>query len=67
MKSETGERYDFAKKICYGSDWHMPSMVKHPRAYLEIFLDIFDNNKPLAALREQFFWGNAYDYLGMSH
>ena len=66
IKPNPGEPYDFSGKICYGSDWHMPSMVKHPRAYLNIFLDMFDDNKPLAELREQFFWGNAYAYLGMS-
>lgn len=67
MKLNPGERYDFEKKICYGSDWHMPSMVDHPRAYLEVFLRIFDDNKPLAKFREQFFWENAYDYLQLSH
>lgn len=67
MQSKPGENYLFENKICYGSDWHMPSMVKHHRAYLDVFLNMFDDNKPLGKFREQFFWGNAYDYLGMPH
>ncbi|WP_050479873.1 amidohydrolase family protein [Herbaspirillum rhizosphaerae] len=63
LTSNDGESYDFSQKIGYGSDWHMPSMVDHPRAYLNVFLKMFDDNRPLAAYRENFFWGNAYRYL----
>lgn len=64
MTRNDEEPYDLMKKIAYGSDWHMPSMVRHPREYLNIFLDMFGNpNLGLSQYREQFFWENAYHYL----
>jgi len=51
-----------ADKVCFGTDWHMPSMVTHPRHYLDLFLDLFAA-PDLAGYRERFFWKNAYAYM----
>ncbi len=66
IESKADGEYDLAKKMSYGSDWHMPSMMNHPRDYLDVFLRIFDDRKPLSIFREQFFWENTYHYLNLS-
>lgn len=55
--------YKFLNKVSYGSDWNMPSMVDHPRAYLNVFLDIFESNSVLNPATEEFFWGNAFKFM----
>ncbi|MFL6675587.1 MAG: amidohydrolase family protein [Massilia sp.] len=55
-------KYELSTKIAYGSDWNMPSMTKHPREYLNVFLELFGTGE-LAAYREEFFWKNAYRFL----
>lgn len=66
-KPSSEEIYDFSLKVAYGSDWHMPSMVNHPRKYLEVFLDIFKQQNPkLKINQEDFFWKNAYKYLNLT-
>ena len=66
-KPSSEEIYDFSLKVAYGSDWHMPSMVNHPREYLEVFLDIFKHKNPkLKINQEDFFWKNAYKYLNLT-
>lgn len=58
-------QYDLMKKIAYGSDWDMPSMVDHTLPYLEVFLSIF--NKPeYAPYRERFFSETGYEFLGQT-
>jgi hypothetical protein len=62
-------KFDFMTKVCYGSDWHMPSMVGHPRKYLDVFIRMFGDGDPdfkaVAKYREEFFWKNARTYLGI--
>ncbi|BBB70178.1 hypothetical protein UNDYM_5925 (plasmid) [Undibacterium sp. YM2] len=55
--------YKFENKMAFGSDWNMPSMVTHPKQYLQVFLEIFDAGGPLANYREQFFHENALNYM----
>ena len=57
--------YDFSKKIMYGSDWHMPSMINEVDDYLDILLGYFDTGI-LATYRNLFFAGNAIVYLQIS-
>jgi predicted TIM-barrel fold metal-dependent hydrolase len=54
--------YRFADKVCFGTDWHMPSMVTQPRHYLNLFLELFSAPE-LAGYAERFFWKNAYAYM----
>lgn len=56
--------YLFRKKVMYGSDWHMKSIINRTREYLNIFYRIFDDEsmKPYA---EDFFTGNALRFLSL--
>jgi predicted TIM-barrel fold metal-dependent hydrolase len=63
-RKNTGQ-YDLMKKIAYGSDWDMPSMVDHTLPYLEVFLNIF--SKPeYTPYRERFFSETGYEFLNQS-
>ena len=55
----TGES-DFMDKLAYGSDWHMPTMIRSARRFLDVFLDFHGEG----VLDDRFFWKNAYAYLG---
>jgi predicted TIM-barrel fold metal-dependent hydrolase len=63
LERQPGDTCDFGDKIAYGTDWHMPSMVRQQRMYLDVFLRLFDERSRFAAYRERFFWQNAYRYL----
>jgi predicted TIM-barrel fold metal-dependent hydrolase len=65
MQRKRGED-DFGDKIAFGTDWHMPSMVRQQRLYLDVFLRLFDDGSPFACYRDRFFWRNAYRYLELS-
>lgn len=55
--------YDFGKKIMYGSDWHMPSMINDVDDFLEQMMEYFEDDATLSPHRSTFFAGNAIDYL----
>lgn len=63
-REENAGAWDLLDKLAYGTDWHMPAMIGETRAYLGIFLGIFDRAE-YAAYRERFFWQNGYRYLGL--
>ncbi len=52
------------KKIMYGSDWHMPSMLGRPSQYLRIMLDMFRSDE-LKTHADDFFHDNATRFLGL--
>lgn len=62
-------KYHFREKVCYGTDWSMPSAIGRTRQYLTAFYDFFDRLDMDAAIREEvaarFFEGNALRYLGL--
>jgi hypothetical protein len=56
--------YEFLDKVSYGSDWHMPDMVKNASEYVRVFLEIF-NQSTYEEYLDKFFWKNGYQYLKM--
>ena len=59
-----GRPHDLLTKLCYGSDWHMPDMVDGTRRYLDTFLAIMNRDAYRDRI-DDFFWRNAYRYLGL--
>ncbi len=63
--------YLFRKKVMYGSDWHMKSMIGNPRKYVNYFYEFFADGDRFAGVdqevrrefAEDFFKGNALRYL----
>lgn len=62
--TNAGRPYDFLDKLAYGTDWHMPDLVDNTRRYLDAFVDVMNRPAYLPRL-EDFFWKNAYRYLGL--
>jgi Amidohydrolase len=62
--NESGAKYAFSQKVCFGTDWHMPSIVEQPRRYLDIFLKLFSQPE-FANHRQRFFWQNAYAFMNI--
>lgn len=60
-----GATYDFASKVCYGSDWFMPSAATDRRDALASWRTIFAS-APLLPFHRAFFAGNAWGYLNAS-
>jgi hypothetical protein len=53
------------RKVMFGSDWHMPSMISDADRYLDFFRDLFAD-EPFASYRDDFFFRNALRYLHLT-
>lgn len=60
------ERYNFAKKIMYGSDWFMPDAAGATVNFLEEYQKTFLGHSTLAPYYKDFFCLNALAFLGIS-
>lgn len=58
----------FSEKILYGTDWHMPNVVRRPKKYLNRSLKLFDDFPPdmCKTYKRAFFAGNAANYLQLA-
>ncbi|HWW62752.1 MAG TPA: hypothetical protein VN181_15360, partial [Thermoanaerobaculia bacterium] len=56
--------FPFAKKVMYGSDWHMIHKLKAHRAYLPSFRSALAGSE-WDSLRADFFLGNATRWLNL--
>lgn len=55
----------FAKRIMYGSDWHMLFQEGKNNVYLQTYLSFFNKAK-LSSFSEDFFYNNAINFLNPS-
>ena len=55
---------DFAKKIMYGSDWHMVKMLNRTDRFLEAFQKLYSHEK-LLKYKDNFFYINALRWLNI--
>jgi predicted TIM-barrel fold metal-dependent hydrolase len=51
------------RKIMYGSDWHMPSVLGRSSKYLGFFVDLFSKEQELGDYARDFFFQNARRFL----
>ena len=51
-------------KLMYGSDWHMPDVIRQTRKYLELFMEMFQDSK-LEEHAPYFFAANAARFLNL--
>jgi len=61
---DTETPYKFADKAMYGSDWHMPNMIRHTAEFLDFLIELFDN-PVLHPHKEKFFYKNALKFLNL--
>jgi predicted TIM-barrel fold metal-dependent hydrolase len=58
------ERPEFARKLMYGTDWHMIARLDNHKSYFDTFREAFDDAR-LRAHAQLFFYGNAVRYLNI--
>jgi predicted TIM-barrel fold metal-dependent hydrolase len=58
------ENPGIAKKIMYGTDWHMIAKIKNHEEYFRAFAATFEDPR-LSAVADAFFYTNAHDYLNL--
>lgn len=54
---------NFLDKVSYGSDWHMPHMIRHVANYYTKFVEIFNQNHIDEKYIDKFFYENAINFL----
>ena len=59
------DKAGFAKKVMYGSDWHMPEVISRPGELLETFRRVFGRSPGLEKHADDFFANNALRFLDL--
>lgn len=60
------EQPKFAKRIMYGSDWHMLFQEGKNAVYLQTYIDLFNDDR-LLKYSDDFFFNNALNYLNLKN